>query len=222
MEPAIKDRIKQKAHDMFLQYGIRSVSMDDIAASLGMSKKTIYQYYADKDELVDAVVEDELMGTQEDCTICRVKARDAVEEMVLTMMQIYDQFRNMNPVVLFDMEKFHPRSHQRFHKHKNEFLLKVIRQNIERGIEEELYRPEINVDVLSKYRLESMLIPFNLLAFPPAKYNLAQVTQEIMEHFLYGLATPKGYKLIVKYKTDLQIKKGVHEMPATHLSSNRK
>lgn len=207
----IKDRIRLKAHDLFLQYGIRSVSMDDIAAALGMSKKTIYQYYADKDELVDAVVDDELTDTQGDCELCRVKARDAVEEVVLTMLQIYDQFRNMNPVVLFDMEKFHPRSHQKFHRHKNEFLLKVIRQNMERGIKEELYRSEINVDVLSRYRLENMLIPFNMLAFPPAKYNLADVSQEIMEHFLYGLATPKGYKLIVKYTNDLQTKKLVHE-----------
>ena len=52
-----RERIKQKAHDLFMQYGLRSVSMDDIANSLGMSKKTIYQYFADKDELVDAVVE---------------------------------------------------------------------------------------------------------------------------------------------------------------------
>lgn len=196
---------------MFLQFGIRSVSMDDIAAALGMSKKTIYQYYTDKDELVEAVVEDELLSTEHDCEFCKKQARDAVEEVVLTMIQIHDQFRNMNPVVLFDLEKFHPRSFQKFQKHKNEFLFKVIRQNIERGINEELYRPEIKVDVLSRYRLETMLIPFNLMAFPPGKYNLADVTQEIMEHFLYGLATPKGYKLIVKYKNDLQTKKLVHE-----------
>jgi len=102
----IKDRIKQKAHDMVMQFGIRSVSMDDIANALGMSKKTIYQYYADKDELVDAVVNDELTQTQHDCDACRINTKDALEEIVLTMNQIHDQLSNMNPVILYDLEKF--------------------------------------------------------------------------------------------------------------------
>ena len=207
----IKDRIREKAHVMVMQYGIRSVSMDDIANALGMSKKTIYQYYADKDELVDAVVEDELNTSQTNCDVCRINAKDAVEEMVLAMNQIYDQFQNMNPVILFDMEKFHPHAFQKFLKHKNEFLLQIIRKNIERGIAEELYRPELNVDVLSKYRLESMLLAFNIYVFPPGKYKLVDVTQIIMDNFLYGLATIKGHKLIVKYKNELTKKSSPNE-----------
>lgn len=210
-EMDIKVRIQQKAHDMVMQYGIRSVSMDDIANALGMSKKTIYQYYADKDELVDAVVEDELKKTENDCDACRINAKDAVEEVVLTMNQIHDQFQNMNPVILFDMEKFHPNAFQKFLKHKNEFLFRVIKQNIERGVIEELYRPELNVDVLSKYRLESMLLAFNIYVFPPGKYKLVDVTEIIMENFIYGLATIKGYKLIVKYRNELTKKLSANE-----------
>ncbi len=207
----IKGRIQQKAHDMVMQYGIRSVSMDDIANALGMSKKTIYQYYADKDELVVAIVEDELKKTQCDCDACRMNAKDAVEEVVLTMNQIHDQFQNMNPVILYDMEKFHPNAFQKFLKHKNEFLFRVIKQNIERGVIEELYRPELNVDVLSKYRLESMLLAFNIYVFPPGKYKLVDVTEIIMENFIYGLATIKGYKLIVKYRNELTKKLSANE-----------
>jgi AcrR family transcriptional regulator len=210
-EMDIKERIQQKAHDMVMQYGIRSVSMDDIANALGMSKKTIYQYYADKDELVDAVVEDELKKTEKDCDACRINAKDAVEEVVLTMNQIHDQFQNMNPVILYDMEKFHPNAFQKFLKHKNEFLFRVIKQNIERGVIEELYRPELNVDVLSKYRLESMLLAFNIYVFPPGKYKLVDVTEIIMENFIYGLATIKGYKLIVKYRNELTKKLSANE-----------
>ena len=210
-EMDIKERIQQKAHDMVMQYGIRSVSMDDIANALGMSKKTIYQYYADKDELVVAIVEDELKKTQCDCDACRMNAKDAVEEVVLTMNQIHDQFQNMNPVILYDMEKFHPNAFQKFLKHKNEFLFRVIKQNIERGVIEELYRPELNVDVLSKYRLESMLLAFNIYVFPPGKYKLVDVTEIIMENFIYGLATIKGYKLIVKYRNELTKKLSANE-----------
>jgi TetR/AcrR family transcriptional regulator, cholesterol catabolism regulator len=216
MEP--KERIRKKANDLVMQYGIRSVSMDDIAAALGMSKKTIYQFYADKDELVDAVVDDELRQTEVDCVYCKTNAGNAVEEMVMTMEQIHDQFQNMNPMVLYDLQKFHPTSFEKFLKHKNEFLFKIIKQNIERGVREELYRPEINVDVISKFRLEAMLIPFNIAVYPPGKYSLAAVTQETMEHFLYGLASLKGYKMILKYKKDF------HKKPKPNhdeLSKNR-
>lgn len=205
-----KERIQAKADELFMRYGIRSVSMDDIATELGMSKKTLYQFFADKDELVDAVVYKELMVSQNNCLECNEHSSDAVEEIFHTMVHIAEQFRNMNPMVLYDLEKFHTRSFQKFLKHKNEFLVEVIRKNIERGIEEELFRPEINVDVMSKFRLESMMIAFNIIVFPPRKYNLVEVTQEIIEHYLYGLATMKGHKLILKYKEQSK-KKLTHE-----------
>lgn len=185
-----------------MHYGIRSVSMDDIAAQLGMSKKTIYQFFADKDELVEAVVNDELDATQNDCLKCREQAKDAIEEMLLTMDQVHEQFSNMNPMVVFDLEKFHQQAYQKFSKHKNDFLYKVIKANIERGIKEELYRPELNIDIICKYRLETMMLPFNVFIFPPGKYNLANVTHDMMEHFLFGLVTLKGYKQILKYKQE--------------------
>lgn len=198
----IKERIEGAAHEFFLKYGIRSVSMDDIATHLGMSKKTLYQYFADKDGLVDAVLNIEIKRGQQDCGNCFEESKDAIHEIFLTMENIVEQFRNMNPTVLYDLEKFHFQAFRKFLKHKNEFLLEVIRKNLERGIEEELYRPEINVDVISKFRLESMMIAFNINVFPPRKYNLADVTLEIIEHYLYGLATLKGHKLILKYKQD--------------------
>jgi TetR/AcrR family transcriptional regulator, cholesterol catabolism regulator len=196
----IRERIKVRADELFMRYGIRSVSMDDIATHLGMSKKTIYQYFADKDELVDAVVEEDIRNMQKDCSFCNDVSRDAVDEIFLTMEQILEQFRNMNPMVLYDLEKFHFASYQKFLRHKNDFLMKIISQNIERGIKEELYRPEVNVDVMSRFRLESMMIPFNISLFPPKKFNLVDVTREIIEHFVYGLATLKGHKQIQKYK----------------------
>jgi AcrR family transcriptional regulator len=201
----MKDRIQIKAHEMFLQYGIRSVSMDDIATQLGISKKTLYQYYTDKDELVDSVLQYEIEHGQQDCTECLQQSKDAIDEIFLTMERIVEQFRNMNPMVLYDLQKFHLNAFQKFLKYKNGFLIDVIKKNIERGIKEELYRPEINADVLSKFRLESMMIAFNMNVFPPRKYSLAEVTLEIIEHYLYGLATLKGHKLILKYKQERKL-----------------
>lgn len=197
MEP--KERILIKAEELFMQYGIRSVSMDDIANNLGMSKKTLYQYFADKDELVDAVVDGHIREIQEDCMSCRLDATDAIHEIFITMERIMEEFSNMNPMLLYDLEKFHFKAYQRFREHKDKFLLQIIRNNIEWGIKDELYRDDINVDVLSKYRIESMMIPFNVAVFPPGKYNLAEISGIIIQNFTYGLATIKGHKLIQKY-----------------------
>ena len=110
-----------------------------------------------------------------------------------------EEFSNMNPMLVHDLEKFHFKAYQRFREHKDKFLLKIIRDNIEWGIKEELYRNDINLDVMSKHRIESMMIPFNVAVFPPGKYNLAATSGMIIENFTYGLATIKGHKLIQKY-----------------------
>lgn len=196
----VQERIKQKADELFRRYGIRSVTMDEIASQLGMSKKTIYQYCADKDQLVDAVTIDEIQFSEKSCLKNRAASANAIEEIFLIMEFVEVMFRNMNPAMLYDLEKYHPESYKRFLEHKNKFLFEMIKQNLERGIKEELYRPEINVEIMTHFRLESMMLGFNIQLFPPTKFNLAELQQEIIEHFLYGLATLKGYKLILKYK----------------------
>lgn len=196
----VQERIKQKADELFRRYGIRSVTMDEIASQLGMSKKTIYQYCADKDQLVDDVTIDEIQFSQESCTKDMTAAANAIEEIFLVMEFVEVMFRNMNPAMLYDLEKYHPSSYKRFLEHKNKFLFEMIKQNLERGIKEGLYRPEINIEIMTRFRLESMMLGFNIQLFPPTKFNLAELQQEIIEHFLYGLATLKGYKLILKYK----------------------
>ncbi len=204
------DRIKQKAHDLVMQYGIRSVSMDDIAGALGMSKKTIYQYFSDKDELVEAVIKDKIDENQSLCLKDKDKAKDAIHEVFLAIEMMQEMFANMNPSIISDMEKFHPRSYAIFHQHKYNFLYKVLRENIDRGIAEELYRPDINTEILIKARLETMMLPFNQQVYPKNKYRLIDVEVELTEHFLFGLSTAKGHKLILKYQQE-RIKKYGHE-----------
>ena len=201
MDP--KERILVKAGEMYIQYGIRSVSMDDIANNLGMSKKTLYQYYADKDELVYAVIEAHISKMEGDCLQVKTEANDAIHELFITMEQIMDEFSNMNPMLLHDMQKFHFRAFETFRAHKNKFLAEIIRQNLEAGIAQELYRPDLDIDIITKFRLESMMIAFDVNVFPPGKYSLGGTTAVIMKMFMYGLVTLKGHKLIQKYNQQM-------------------
>jgi AcrR family transcriptional regulator len=195
-----KDRILEKAHELFNRYGIRSVSMDDIAAQLGMSKKTLYQYYVDKDELVNAVFDIILTSNKKQCIECNKKGENAIHEIFLSFDMVEEMLTTMNPSVLFDMHKYHPSAYKKFHDFKNNFLFKVIKENLQKGVEEELYRGDIDIDILSRFRLYSITLSFDSEIFPANKTNLVYIEQQIMEHFLYGVATPKGQKLIQKYK----------------------
>lgn len=200
------ERIKQKAHDLVMQYGIRTVSMDDIAGALGMSKKTIYQYFADKDELVEAIIADKIKHSQDACLQDKNQAKDAIHEVFLAIEMMQEMFQNMNPAVVFDMEKFHPKAYAHFTEHKSNFLYKVLRENIERGIKEELYRTDVDADIVVKARLENLMLSFNQRIFPKNKYSLVHVETQLTEFFLFGLASQKGYKLILKYQQE-RIKK---------------
>ena len=195
-------RIKETARGLFMQYGLRSVSMDDIAAKLGMSKKTIYQYYADKDELIEAVISEELTHNQTICERDRKSSANAVHEIFLAMEMVVELFSAMNPSLIYDMQKYHPKAFLKFQRHKDDYLYNIIRENMERGIEEGLYRQDINLDIMARYRVESMMLPFNPDFHTRLKYNLARIQEEFIIHFLFGLASPKGYKLIIKYQQE--------------------
>jgi AcrR family transcriptional regulator len=197
-----QQRILEKATELFMRSGIRAVSMDEIASQTGISKKTIYQFYKDKDELVDAVMQSEEQSIHQDSKECLEQSENAVEEILLTLSRVYARFSKMNPVIISDMQRFHTKAHNRFQKLKYEHLNNVIQENIQRGIQEGLYRKSLNIEVITKYRLESIMIPFNLNVYPTSEYSLADVAKELMEHFLFGLATIEGHQLILKYKED--------------------
>jgi len=99
-------------------------------------------------------------------------------------------------------ERGHPQTFKKFSDYKYNFLSDLMKKNIERGKKEGLYRPEINADVITKIRLETIMLPFNEEIFPKNQYSLVYVQQELIEYFLYGMVTSKGYKLITKYQKE--------------------
>lgn len=196
----LKERIIHEARTLFLKLGIRSVSMDEIATQLGISKKTLYQHFQDKDELVDLVLEGQICNMQSETRQTVESASNAIEEIFNTMDMMVKHSRNMNPVVIFDLQKYHFSSFQKFHAYQNDFLLNIISNNLKKGVAEQLYRSDIKIDILSKFRLETLMMGFNMEAFPPEKFNVTEVSLVIIENFLYGLATEKGFNMIESYK----------------------
>jgi AcrR family transcriptional regulator len=196
----MQDRILNKARELMFQAGVKHVTMDDLATQLGISKKTIYQYFKDKDALVSSVVEFELANHALLCNQSTQAADNAVHEIFLLMSVIQEMFNRMNPLALFEIEKYYPLAFEKIEKHKVDIIFSMISANLEKGIAEGLYRKDVDVTILSKYRLETSLIPFNIHVFHPSKFDLLKVNLQIIEHFVYGVATLEGHKLMDNYK----------------------
>ena len=192
----IKDRILHHAAALFMRNGIKSVSMDDIAADLAMSKKTLYKWFANKDEMVHAVMAQHLDRTQHDCDQLQGHATSAIDELFRMMGWMKQQFADVHPGIFYDLQKFYPATWQLWVAHKQEYILTQIIDNLRRGMAEELYRADLDVPVLARLRLAQIELAFNADVFSPRQFDVQRLQQAILEHFMLGIASLKGHKLI--------------------------
>lgn len=183
-----------------MRYGIRSVTMDEIAGQLGISKKTIYQFFTDKDEIVEGVVDKEIYENECKASGFLMASENAVHEVFMSLEEMEEMFKAMNPLMMYDLEKYHPKGHKKFRDHINRFMYQLVLENLDRGVKEKLYRPEINKDIVAKSRIESTFSAFNQDVYPHSKYRISDVARELGLLFMYSIATPKGIQLIEKYQ----------------------
>ncbi|GAA4333772.1 TetR/AcrR family transcriptional regulator [Mucilaginibacter gynuensis] len=193
------DRILTGAEELFLKAGIKSVTMDDIAKQLGMSKKTIYQFFKDKNELVTALVKRKLQEDEDQ--ICGLINADgnAIEELVGMMKASEDVFSRINPIVIHDMQKYHPDAWTYFQNFKVDILMKTLEQLLTKGKEQGYVRPEIDVRIIARMRVHQVEFGFNTLIFPVAEFNTWKVQYQLLEHFTFGICTMQGHELLNKY-----------------------
>ncbi|GAA4352272.1 hypothetical protein GCM10023185_11740 [Hymenobacter saemangeumensis] len=196
----IKDRIINHATALFMRNGIKSVSMDDIAASMAMSKKTLYKWFENKDQIVLATMEQHLAKVQSECQGVVGQSANAVDEMVHITDWVEQQVIGVHPGIFFDLQKYYPAAWQLFATHKSTFILKQLTQNLQRGMAEGLYRPDLDVEVLARLHLAQIDLMFNPEVYPPGQFAPQRVSRVFDEHFLLGVATLKGHKLINKYR----------------------
>lgn len=179
--------------------------MDDIARHLGISKKTIYLHFEDKNHLVYT-----LISRKTEMQMCVMdagssKAENAIHEAFLSVTQMQETLSNMNPMLMYDMQKYHPDAWALFRSFKEKQLFKVIRSNIERGLKEGFFRPEIDPELFARLRVQQIDSIMGPGMFAETKFSMLTVMVEATQHFVYGLSTIAGHKLIDKYKNKFQV-----------------
>jgi len=201
----IKDYIIDGADKLFCQYGFKSVTMDDIAKNLGVSKKTIYQNFKDKNELINILIRDRIVNQDLQMNKCVVESENAVQEVFIGMQDMDFFLATMNPMLFYDLQKYHQEAWLNFIAFKEKEIGKTVAQNLQRGIAEGFYREELNVEIITRMRLNQIDTIFtqnNL--YDTTKYSLANIMVEITRHFLFGICNNEGLKLIHKYDQELK------------------
>lgn len=183
-----------------MQYGVRSVSMDDVARELAVSKKTLYQFFENKDDLVTEVVRYHMEGEREIFVRIHEQAENAIQELYLLSCCMREHTFKVNPSLLYDLQKYHADAWEVFHLFKHEVIMRQITDNLERGMAEGYYREGLNVQVLSKLRMETVQLAFSDQVFPRAQFDLVEVQMQIYDHFVHGILSPKGKELYHQYQ----------------------
>ncbi|WP_421765221.1 TetR/AcrR family transcriptional regulator [Ekhidna sp.] len=194
-----KEKILNSAEELFIQYGIRSVTMDDVAREASMSKKTLYQYFDNKDGLVSEVALSHFEKETKEFEEIYGQSNDSIHEILLVSQCLRKHVFRMNPSLLYDMQKYHGKAWDKYQEFKHSTIRGHIERNIERGKEEGYFREDLDAKVLSILRVEGVQLVFNTKIFPREEFDFPTVQLQILDHFIHGLLTDKGRKKYEEY-----------------------
>jgi len=174
--------------------------MDDIAHRAGVSKKTLYQHFANKEEVVKESLRWYKTHMSENCEAMMKGSENAVESMVRLMALIDEMHKRINPMAMFELKRHYPETYNIFREQLLERDIEMLRDNIITGMKQGVYRENLNADLLARYRLETSLLILQPNLIVNERSDLMNINLVIGEHFLYGIMTPKGEELYKKYK----------------------
>lgn len=188
----------QQTTDLFMRYGIKSLTMDDIARELGISKKTLYQFVENKDDLVLKMLKQHIEHEKEMCNREFSNAENAIEEIMQVIEMNSQQLRQMKTNIVHDLQRYHRNAWEIVMEHQRGFMYDIVRRNLERGISEGLYRTEINVDILTRLHIITSFQLFDEALFPSSDYSKVAVFKEYLVHYLHGIVSEKGKQYLTR------------------------
>ena len=201
-----KRDIVKKVCNLYKTYGIKSITMDDVAHELGISKKTLYQYFSDKSELVSEAVTYEFQIKQEMFALRDCDKMNAMEELLHYYMIQVKMILEYNPGFVYDLRKYYPTIYENYIRIKREKILDSVVRNLKKGKEEGFFRNELNEDIISRLtlmRIEGML---HSGLFTNEEMMSPKVFTEIFNYHVYGIVTEKGRRYFEENKEQLTYK----------------
>lgn len=205
MDEKLEDIIIETAR-LFRQYGVRSVSMDDIARALGMSKKTLYQFVSNKSELVEQIMQYSLK--REEALLDEVMEQDtnAIDALLEMSQLINEEMELFTPAVTFDLQKYYPEPFRKHIEQSKKFAYDAVFKNLQQGIRQGLYREEINPEVVATLyinKIEDMHDPDFCIK---NDITFEMIFETMFENHVRGIANQKGIEYFEKRKKEYHFK----------------
>ena len=195
----IEKSIVVTSTELFLTLGFKSVTMDDIAEEMKISKKTIYTFFANKESLVQSVVFSMYNHITTNLTQIREKANNPISELYEVKMFIMHQLKGEKTSPQHQLRKYYPNIHNELQKKQFDFMTKSVKKSLTKGVEMKLFRPSIDIDFISRMYFNGMVGIKNVDMFPTQKYSPEQLMENYLDYHLRAIVTDNGMKLLSSY-----------------------
>jgi len=200
----MREKIIHKSAELFLTLGFKSVTMDDIAREMGISKKTIYVHFANKTKLVEAVtfnLFDTICGGID--TICEA-ACNPIEELYSIKMFVMQHLKNETSSPQYQLKKYYPKIHNELKNKQFEKMHKSVEASLVHGVETGVFRNTIDVGFISRMYFTGMTGIKDNMFFPPDQYQMNYLMESYLEYHLRAIVTEKGFQILNKFITSNQ------------------
>ena len=191
-----KERIINGALELFMRMGVKSVNMDDVASHLGMSKKTLYQFVQNKSDLVEQSFALHHCRVKNMISMICKKHENAIDELFEIDEGVCQLMKNRHPSMVFNLKKYYPKVWGMLEDLKKKHILKTVKNNLESGIKQGMYRADIHVDVIAKLVMSRVDALVDDELFPLTEYDFRQLLKENRVYHIRGIATEKGIEYL--------------------------
>jgi AcrR family transcriptional regulator len=196
-------QILEKSRQLFYSFGIRSLSMDDISRHMGISKKTLYQYVSSKDDLVEKVMD--YLLNHDKLILCDEanEALNAIDILLHASQIVNNEIKETNPVVVFDLQKYYPEVFAKFLEQKKQRIFDHIIQNMQQGIDEGYYRPDLKIELVARLYVNNLVELHNADFIVNRELTFPEVFQVMFENHIRAISNVKGVQYFEEKKQSL-------------------
>ncbi|HEK22050.1 MAG: hypothetical protein C0191_04610 [Mucilaginibacter sp.] len=198
MDP--QKRITDKAHELFFQFGVRRISMDEIANGLGISKKTVYRFFSNKEVLITTIVEKEIRENPLDEKVLNDKMGDAINLMFFILRHAINMHLRFNGVIINDLKKYYPAVYEILMTYKNENIYHALNRCLTEGTRQGFFNQGCNIDLMTRFILASVPIISAVSQLSESKPGSKDLADEMLIYLVRGLSTQKASNSLIFIK----------------------
>ncbi|MEW7289008.1 TetR/AcrR family transcriptional regulator [Aquimarina sp. 2304DJ70-9] len=192
----MKEKIVEKANDMFLNLGFKSITMDDLASEMGISKKTIYTHFQNKTKLVEATTHHLFCKINDGINAILKENLDPIEELYAIKTFVMHHLKNEKVAPIHQLEKYYPKIHQGLKAKQFEVFQQCVVDNLRRGIEKGVFRKNIDIQFISRIYFIGTNGIKDKNMFPEQIFPVTKLMDDYLEYHILGITTEKGRTIL--------------------------